>query len=67
MSKVSGDVSAAVLMVTTSAFELHAEKKMCCRISHHITWYKIFISKENAASIFATLTVKVKIKVRVTP
>ena len=63
VSKVSGDMSSAMLTGTTYAFELHVEKKMFCRISHHINWYKINISKENAACIFATLMVKVKVKV----
>jgi hypothetical protein len=40
---------------------------MFSRISHHVIWYKINISKENAACIFATLIVKVNVKVKVTP
>lgn len=64
---MSGDVPSATRIVTTYAFELHVEKKMCCRISHHVIWYKINISKEIAACIFATLMVKLKVKVKVTP
>jgi len=60
VSKVSGDVSSAMPVVTTYAFELHVENKMCCRISHHVIWYKINTLKENAASTFVTLTVKIK-------
>jgi hypothetical protein len=60
VNKVSGDVSSAMLVVTTYAFELHAENKMCCRILHHLIWYKSNTLKENAASTFVTLMVKVK-------
>lgn len=54
-------------IVTTYAFELHVEKKMFCRISHYVIWYKIYISKEIAACFFATLMLKLKVKVKVIP
>jgi hypothetical protein len=54
-------------IVTAYAFQLLAEKKICCRILHHVAWYKINFAKENSASVFSTLNIKVKLELKVTP
>jgi hypothetical protein len=54
-----------MLIATTYAVQLFAEKNTCCGISHHVVWYKINIAKKNYAYIFPTL--KLKVKVKVTP